>query len=115
MLQSRALPANGKIVPIVSDFFDFSVHIDSEEEQVRQWYVQRFMKLRETAFRDPTSFFKKYAAMDMGASSAVAEGLWENINLRNLRQNILPTHPRAELILRQGCNHFIEAVSLRRL
>ncbi|TDK30411.1 type I pantothenate kinase [Rhizobium deserti] len=115
VLQSRALPADGKIVPIVSDFFDFSIYIDADEDQIHNWYVQRFMRLRETAFRDPTSFFKKYAAIDATAAQAVAEGLWENINLRNLRQNILPTRPRADLILRKGRNHFIEKVSLRKL
>jgi type I pantothenate kinase len=115
VLQSRALPADGKIVPIVSDFFDFSIYIDADEDQIHNWYVQRFMRLRETAFRDPTSFFKKYAAIDAAAAQAVAEGLWENINLRNLRQNILPTRPRADLILRKGRNHFIEKVSLRKL
>ena len=115
VLQSRALPTDGKIVPIVSDFFDFSIYIDADEEQIHSWYVQRFMKLRETAFRDPTSFFKKYAAIDTDAARAVAEGLWENINLKNLRQNIMPTRPRADLILRKGRNHFIETVSLRKL
>lgn len=115
VLQSRPLPADGKIVPIVSDFFDFSIYIDADEEQIHQWYVQRFMKLRETAFRDPTSFFKKYAAIDTDAALAVAEGLWENINLKNLRQNIIPTRPRADIILRKGRNHFIETVSLRKL
>ncbi len=73
------------------------------------------MKLRETAFRDPTSFFKKYAAIDADAALAVAENLWHNINLKNLRQNILPTRPRADLILRKGRNHFIETVALRKL
>lgn len=115
VLQSRPLPADGKIVPIVSDFFDFSIYIDADEEQIHQWYVQRFMKLRETAFRDPTSFFKKYAAIDADAALAVAEGLWQNINLKNLRQNIIPTRPRADIILRKSRNHFIEAVSLRKL
>lgn len=115
VLQSRALPVDGKIVPIVSDFFDFSIYIDADEDQIHSWYVQRFMKLRQTAFRDPTSFFKKYAAIDADAALAVAEGLWENINLKNLRQNILPTRPRADLILRKGRDHFIETVSLRKL
>jgi type I pantothenate kinase len=115
VLQSRALPADGKIVPIVSDFFDFSIYIDADEDQIHAWYVQRFMRLRETAFRDPTSFFKKYAAIDADAARAVAEGLWQNINLKNLRQNILPTRPRADIILRKGRKHFIETVSLRKL
>ncbi|RWX74607.1 type I pantothenate kinase [Neorhizobium lilium] len=115
VLQSRALPADGKIVPIVSDFFDFSIYIDADEDQIHTWYVQRFMRLRQTAFRDPTSYFKKYAAIDADAAEAVAEGLWQNINLKNLRQNILPTRPRADIILRKGRNHFIEQVSLRKL
>lgn len=116
VLQSpRSLPEPGKAVPIVSDFFDFSIYIDADEEQIHQWYVQRFMKLRETAFRDPTSYFKKYAAIDADAAHAVAENLWSNINLKNLRENILPTRPRADIILRKGRNHFIETVALRKL
>ncbi|MGF9566367.1 type I pantothenate kinase [Neorhizobium sp. JUb45] len=115
VLQSRTLPADGKIIPIVSDFFDFSIYIDADEDQIHSWYVQRFMKLRETAFRDPTSFFKKYAAIDTNDALAMAENLWQNINLKNLRQNILPTRPRADLILRKGRDHFIETVSLRKL
>jgi type I pantothenate kinase len=115
VLQSRALPVDGKIVPIVSDFFDFSIYIDADEEQIHQWYVQRFMKLRQTAFREPTSFFNKYAAISEAEALAVAEGLWENINLKNLRQNIIPTRPRADIILRKGRDHFIETVALRKL
>ncbi len=115
VLQSRALPTDGKIIPIVSDFFDFSIYIDADEDRIHDWYVQRFMRLRDTAFRDPTSFFKKYAAIDADAALAVAENLWQSINLKNLRQNILPTRPRADLILRKGRDHFIETVSLRKL
>jgi type I pantothenate kinase len=115
VLQSRDLPADGKIVPIVSDFFDFSIYIDADEELIHQWYVERFMKLRQTAFRDPNSFFHRYATVGEDAARAIAEGLWENINLKNLRQNILPTRPRADLVLRKGSNHLVETVSLRKL
>jgi type I pantothenate kinase len=115
VLQSRDLPADGKIVPIVSDFFDFSIYIDADESLIHNWYVERFMKLRQTAFRDPNSFFHRYAAVGEDAARAIAEGLWENINLKNLRQNILPTRPRADLILRKGSNHLVETVSLRKL
>lgn len=115
VLQSRDLPADGKIVPIVSDFFDFSIYIDAEEELIHSWYVERFMKLRQTAFRDPNSFFHRYATVGEDAARAIAEGLWENINLKNLRQNILPTRPRADLVLRKGSNHLVETVSLRKL
>lgn len=115
VLQSRTLPADGKIVPIVSDFFDFSIYIDAEESLIHKWYVDRFMRLRETAFRDPHSYFNRYATIDVGEATAIAEGLWQNINLKNLRQNIVPTRPRADLILRKGEKHFIETVALRKL
>ena len=115
VLQSRHLPADGKIVPMVSDFFDFSIYIDADEPLIHNWYVARFMKLRETAFRDPNSFFHRYASISEEEALAIAEGLWKNINLKNLRQNILPTRPRADLILQKGKNHLIEQVALRKL
>jgi type I pantothenate kinase len=115
VLQSRDLPAGGKIVPMVSDFFDFSIYIDAEESRIHNWYVTRFMRLRETAFRDPNSFFHRYASISEDEALSIAEGLWENINLKNLRENILPTRPRADLILRKGQNHLTEQVALRKL
>jgi type I pantothenate kinase len=115
VLQSRDLPADGRIVPMVSDFFDFSIYIDAQEELIHRWYVNRFMRLRETAFRNPSSFFHRYATISEEAALEIAEGLWANINLKNLRQNILPTRPRADLILQKGENHLVEKVSLRRL
>jgi type I pantothenate kinase len=115
VLQSRDLPAGGKIVPMVSDFFDFSIYIDAEESLIHNWYVTRFMGLRETAFRDPNSFFHRYASISEEEALSIAEGLWENINLKNLRENILPTRPRADLILRKGQNHLTEQVALRKL
>ena len=115
VLQSRDLPAGGRIVPIVSDFFDFSIYIDADEGLIHNWYVNRFMNLRKTAFRDPNSFFNRYASISEEAALSIAEGLWQNINLKNLRQNIIPTRPRADIILRKSRNHFIEKVSLRKL
>jgi type I pantothenate kinase len=115
VLQSRDLPAGGRIVPMVSDFFDFSIYIDAEESQIHNWYVNRFMNLRQTAFRDPSSYFNRYASISEEAALAIAEGLWQNINLKNLRQNIVPTRPRADLILRKGQNHLIDTVALRKL
>ncbi|KAA3510667.1 type I pantothenate kinase [Agrobacterium rosae] len=115
VLQSRDLPAGGRIVPMVSDFFDFSIYIDADEPLIHNWYVNRFMNLRQTAFRDPSSYFNRYASISEEAARAIAEGLWENINLKNLRQNILPSRPRADLILRKGQNHLIDTVALRKL
>ncbi|MFC3161666.1 type I pantothenate kinase [Ciceribacter thiooxidans] len=115
VLQSRDLPADGKIVPMVSDFFDFSIYIDADETLIHRWYVHRFMKLRQTAFRDPNSYFHRYATISEQEALEIAEDLWTNINLKNLRENILPTRPRADLILQKGENHFIEKVALRKL
>jgi type I pantothenate kinase len=115
VLQTRELPRDGKAVPFVSDFFDFSIYIDADEEAVRRWYVERFMQLRETRFQDPRSYFHQYADVDEDEARAVADALWERINLANLHQNILPTRPRADLILRKDEDHSIIEVALRKL
>jgi type I pantothenate kinase len=115
VLQTRDLPQDGKFVPFVSDFFDFSIYIDADETLVHHWYIDRFMRLRETAFKNPESFFHRYSQLSEEAARAIAEGLWANINLKNLRENILPTRPRADLVLRKGANHLIEEVALRKL
>jgi type I pantothenate kinase len=115
VLQARDLPEDGKIIPFVSDFFDFSIYIDAPEELIHHWYVDRFMRLRETAFKNPDSFFHRYSTISDDAALSIAEGLWQNINLKNLHNNILPTRPRADLILRKGPDHLIEQVALRKL
>lgn len=115
VLQTRDLPRDGKAVPFVSDFFDFSIYIDADETLIHRWYIDRFMRLRQTAFTNPQSFFHRYAALSADAAMAIAESLWVNINLKNLRENILPTRPRADLILRKGADHLIEEVALRKL
>ncbi|WP_200835014.1 type I pantothenate kinase [Phyllobacterium salinisoli] len=115
VLQVRDLPEDGKMVPFVSDFFDFSIYIDAETAQIRKWYADRFMRLRETAFRDPQSFFHRYSQLSEEAALSMADGLWNNINLKNLKENILPTRPRADLILRKGNNHLVEEVALRKI
>ncbi len=111
----RELPADGTAVPVVSDYFDFSIYIDADEQLIHRWYVDRFMKLRETSFRDPQSFFHRYSQLSEEAALAIANNLWANINLKNLAQNILPTRPRADLVLRKGANHLVEKVALRKL
>jgi type I pantothenate kinase len=115
VLQPGRLPMDGKFVPFLSDFFDFSIYIDADEALIHEWYIARFMRLRETAFRNPESFFHRYSQLSEPAARAIAEGLWANINLKNLRENILPTRPRADLILRKGANHLVEEVALRKL
>ncbi|MGY8662074.1 type I pantothenate kinase [Bradyrhizobium sp. UFLA05-109] len=115
VLQTGKLPRDGKAVPVVSDFFDFSVYIDADEEALRQWYVKRFLALRDTAFTDPRSYFHRYAPLSDEEATATATAIWERTNLANLEDNILPTRPRATLILKKGADHVVESVALRRL
>jgi type I pantothenate kinase len=104
-----------RMIPFVSDFFDFSVFLHADEALLEKWYVERFMRLRETAFRDPRSYFHKYADLDDDAARAIARAIWTRINLVNLHENILPTRPRASLLLTKGASHRIEEVALRKL
>jgi type I pantothenate kinase len=115
VLLPNRLSRDGKEIPFVSDFFDFSVFLDASEELLEKWYVMRFMRLRDTAFRDPRSFFRKFADLDDEQARETARGIWRRINLVNLRENILPTRPRASLRLMKGASHRIEAVALRKL
>lgn len=113
VLQPNRWPKDGK--PYVSDFFDFSIYIDAEEDVLEQWYVQRFFRLRETAFRDPKSYFNRYAKVSDEEAKEIALSLWRNINLANLHENILPTKLRASLILGKNPDHEIQTVALRKL
>jgi type I pantothenate kinase len=115
VLQTGPLPRDGKAVPVVSDFFDFSVYIVAEEAVLREWYVKRWLTLRDTAFTDPKSYFHRYALLSDEEAIATATAIWERTNLANLEENILPTRPRATLILKKGTDHVIETVALRRL
>jgi type I pantothenate kinase len=115
VLQPARLPKDGTAIPFVSDFFDFSIYLDGHEDDLHRWYVTRFMRLRQTAFRDPRSYFRKYAEIPEAEALGIADRLWTTINLPNLRENILPTRQRASLILTKGASHRIESVALRRL
>ncbi|NBJ12964.1 type I pantothenate kinase [Microvirga arsenatis] len=115
VLQPARMPKDGTAIPFVSDFFDFSVYIDADEADLHRWYVNRFLRLRHTAFRDPLSYFRRYAELPEAEAIAIADGLWNRINLVNLQENIVPTRQRASLILKKGPSHRIETVALRRL
>jgi type I pantothenate kinase len=99
----------------VSDFFDFSIYVDAEERDVEQWFLERFQALRATIFRDPNSYFHRFAAMSDEQAIEFAHGIWREINGRNLKDNILPTRERARLVLEKGPDHSVRRVRLRRL
>ena len=115
VLQPARVHHDGRTGLAVSDFFDFSVYVDARTEHIEQWYVDRFLALRETAFADPASFFHRFAALTDGEADELARSLWHGINEPNLVENIQPTQGRATLVLRKGADHSVERVRLRKL
>ncbi len=115
VLQTGRPPRDGRGIPNASDFFDFSIYIDGDVEDLQKWYIERFLTLRDGAFRNPKSYFHRYASLNDREARQTATRIWETINLVNLRENVLPTRPRADLVLRKGADHFIRSVFLRKL
>jgi type I pantothenate kinase len=99
----------------VSDFFDFSIYVDASEEDIELWYIERFLMLRETVFRNPASYFHRYASLTPSEARETARVIWQEINLANLRENIAPTRERAHLVLEKGRDHAVRRVRLRRM
>ena len=115
VLQTGRPPRDGTAIPYVSDFFDFSIYLDADEDILLSWYVERFLTLRGTAFADPKSYFHRYSDLTDEEATRTATAIWTNINLVNLHENVLPTRQRADLILKKGKSHLIDEVALRRL
>ncbi len=115
VLQPAQFRNGGEASPYVSDYFDFSVYIDAPEALLEEWYVKRFLRLRQTAFRDPAAYFRRYALLGDAEARAKALEIWRAINLVNLNENILPTRARADLVLAKGPGHRIDRIDLRRL
>lgn len=115
VLQTGRPPRDGRGIPNVSDFFDFSIFIDADVELLREWYIERFFSLRSGAFKDPKSYFHRYASLSDQQAMEFATRIWNTVNLANLRENILPTRPRADLVLRKGADHKVRSVFLRKL
>lgn len=115
VLQSPHQKSSSTHTPLVSDFLDFSIYIDAEADLIRDWYLERFMRLRTTAFRDPAAYFHRYAKLSKRDARKQALNIWETINLKNLNQNILPTRERARLILHKREDHQVHSVALRKL
>ena len=115
ILQPGELPKTGKPILFASDFIDFSIYIDADNDDLEAWFMERFFRLRETAFRDPNSFFRRFAEMSEKEAGEFGRMVWRKINLPNLLDNVLPTRGRADLILKKGKSHLIEDVQLRRV
>jgi type I pantothenate kinase len=115
VLQPARVRDDGRTGLAVSDFFDFSVYVDAALADIKRWYVDRFLRLRETAFRDPASYFRKYAALSHDEAVDEATRIWDSINEPNLVQNVAPTRSRANLVLRKDADHSVKYVRLRKL
>lgn len=115
VLQTGVGSADQDSPVFVSDYFDFSIYVDAEEQNIREWYIERFLTLRKTAFRDPLSYFHRYSSLSDDEARDTAFSIWTEINGLNLRENILPTRTRARLVLEKGPDHSIQQVKLRKL
>jgi type I pantothenate kinase len=115
VLQPARVAADGRIGLAVRDFFDFSVYVDAATPDIRRWYTERFLRLRETAFRDPASYFQRYAHLSETEAIEQAQSIWDAINGPNLDSNIKPTRSRATLVLRKDADHSVRYVRLRKL
>lgn len=115
VLQPARVRGDGRVGLGLSDFFDFSIYVDANTNHIREWYVDRFLHLRETAFRDPNSYFAKYAALSHDSAVDEARRIWDTINGPNLAQNVLPTRSRATLVLRKSADHSVDWVRLRKI
>ncbi len=115
VLQTAKLDMEGSDIPFVSDFFDFSIYIDTDSQIIEKWYVERFLNLRSTAFREKDAYFQRYSDLKDEEARKIALDIWEKTNLVNLQKNILPTRGRANCILHKGEDHHIDEVFLRKL
>lgn len=115
VLQPSTATTERRSTLALSDFFDFSVYVDARERDIRKWYVNRFLSLRETAFADPNSYFHRFASFTDEEAVDMATKVWESINYPNLVDNIAPTRGRATLVMRKAPDHTVQQVLLRKL
>lgn len=115
VLQVSTNKSNKKRRVFVSDFFDFAIYVDASEKDLRKWYLDRFLTLQKTAFTDPNSFFHQYSTWSRTKLLEFANNVWDEINLPNLMENILPTRFRADLIIEKGSEHFTRGIRIRKI
>ena len=115
VLQPARTRSDGTVGLALSDFFDFSVYVDARTCDIQEWYIRRFMKLRSGAFSNPASYFHRYARLSDEEARETAMGIWKSINEPNLRENVLPTRGRAQLVLRKSGDHSVNRMLLRKI
>jgi|SRR5215469_16295346 len=98
-----------------SSVLDFSIYLDADEADLENWYVERFLTLQRTAFRQPASYFHRYRDLASEMARTMARQIWRDINLPNLQENIRPTRERALVVLRKRPDHSVGEVWLRHI
>ena len=93
---------------------DALIYIEADETDLELWYVARFLELWEAAESDPTSFYARFRHMDRDQTTALAQMVWRQVNLKNLHDHIVHARPRADLIVRKGPGHAITAITPNR-
>jgi pantothenate kinase, bacterial type len=115
VLLPARVDAQGRSGAAISDFFDFSVYVDADEADIKRWFLDRFMVLRDTAFRDPESFFKRFTQLSRAEALQFGSHVWDTINGPNLRENIVTTRDRATAVLRKGPDHRVQTIAIRKV
>ncbi|WP_345470153.1 type I pantothenate kinase [Glutamicibacter ectropisis] len=115
VLQPARTRSDGTVGLALSDFFDFSVYVDARTSDIEEWYISRFMRLRSGAFADPASYFHRYSQLTDEEARETAHGIWKRINEPNLKENVLPTRGRAQLVLRKSADHSVRRMLLRKI
>ena len=115
VLQPARADTHGRSGAAVSDFFDFSVYVDADEANIKRWFLERFMVLRDTAFHDPQSFFKRFTQLSRAEALQFGSHIWNTINGPNLRENIETTRDRATAVLRKGPDHRVQTIAIRKV
>ncbi len=115
VLQPAAILDSDNEQAFVSDYFDFSIYIDAEADEIREWYIERFLSLKDTAFLEPGAYFRRYADLTRDEAIDTARDIWTRINYANLIENILPTRGRADLIIHKAKDHSVDEVYLRKI
>jgi type I pantothenate kinase len=115
VLQAPTRRGRSEPTLVVSDFFDFTIYVDADERDIERWYLDRLVLLRETALRDPDSYFHFLTQYSVDDTRAFGATIWREVNLVNLHENIEPTKGRAHLVLEKGADHLVERVRLRKL
>lgn len=110
----NVLQLTGREDIFVGDFADLSIYVDAKTEDIAHWYEERFLLLRERALHDPDNYHHQFAHLSEEEARQHAQAVWEDINLVNLHEYILPTRIRADMVIHKKRDHYIDHLWLKK-